>query len=146
MTWLPAKTRRPMMTTALRRLRRELRRVSTPSAIASSTAVIASCEPCRLDDEVVAALEALVPLAPLHQPIALAGIRALQRLMPDVPAVACFDTAFHASITPAAADVPVAAANGASGSACAGSASTACRTRTRRAAPWSWPVIRSTGS
>jgi acetate kinase len=64
-------------------------------------------EPCRLDDDVVAALDALVPLAPVHQPIALAGIRAVQRLMPDVPAVACFDTAFHASITPAARTYPL---------------------------------------
>ena len=56
--------------------------------------------PCRVDDEVLAELEALVPLAPLHQPIALAGIRSLRRLLPEVPAVACFDTAFHASITP----------------------------------------------
>src|SRR4051812_9610263 len=63
--------------------------------------------PCRVDADVLAALESLVPLAPLHQPIALAGIRSLLRLLPDVPAVACFDTAFHASITPAAATYPL---------------------------------------
>jgi acetate kinase len=63
--------------------------------------------PCRVDDDVLAALEALVPLVPLHQPIALAGIRSLRRLLPEVPAVACFDTAFHASITPAAATYPL---------------------------------------
>jgi len=63
--------------------------------------------PCRVDDDVLAALEALVPLAPLHQPIALAGIRSLRRLLPEVPAVASFDTAFHASITPAAATYPL---------------------------------------
>ena len=47
-------------------------------------------------------LEALSDLAPLHQPKSLRGLRALSRLLPTVPAVACFDTAFHATI-PAAA-------------------------------------------
>jgi len=56
-----------------------------------------------LDAGVVAQIEALTPLAPLHQPRALAGIRALQSALPDVPAVACFDTAFHATLPPAAA-------------------------------------------
>ena len=56
-----------------------------------------------LDDGVVAQIEALTPLAPLHQPRALAGIRAVQAALPGVPAVACFDTAFHASLPPAAA-------------------------------------------
>jgi acetate kinase len=56
-----------------------------------------------LDADVVAAIEALTPLAPLHQPRALAGIRATAKLLPDVPAVACFDTAFHATLPPAAA-------------------------------------------
>jgi acetate kinase len=63
--------------------------------------------PARVDDELLAALESLVPLAPLHQPIALEGIRTIQRLLPDVPAVACFDTAFHATITPASATYPL---------------------------------------
>lgn len=56
-----------------------------------------------LDEEVVAAIEALTPLAPLHQPRALAGIRAVQAALPGVPAVACFDTAFHATLPAAAA-------------------------------------------
>ena len=56
-----------------------------------------------LDDGVVEAIEALTPLAPLHQPRALAGIRAMEAALPDVPAVACFDTAFHATLPPAAA-------------------------------------------
>ena len=51
--------------------------------------------PVRVDDGVLAALERLVPLSPLHQPHNLAGIRALARLRPGVPQVACFDTAFH---------------------------------------------------
>jgi acetate kinase len=51
--------------------------------------------PVRIDDAVIAGLEALVPLAPLHQPHNLAGIRAIARLKPALPQVACFDTAFH---------------------------------------------------
>lgn len=49
----------------------------------------------RIDDEVVAAIEAQVPLAPLHNPANLAGIRAARALLPNVPHVAVFDTAFH---------------------------------------------------
>ena len=56
-----------------------------------------------LDDDVVASIEALTPLAPLHQPRALAGIRATAKLLPDVLAVACFDTAFHSTLPAAAA-------------------------------------------
>ncbi len=51
--------------------------------------------PVRVDAGVLAALEALVPLAPLHQPHNLAPIRALLAQAPDLPQVACFDTAFH---------------------------------------------------
>jgi acetate kinase len=51
--------------------------------------------PVRIDDAVLAALERLVPLAPLHQPHNLAVIRAVSRRAPQVPQVACFDTAFH---------------------------------------------------
>ncbi len=50
----------------------------------------------RIDDAVEAAIEACVPLAPLHNPANLAGIRAARRLLPDVPHVAVFDTALHA--------------------------------------------------
>ena len=56
----------------------------------------------RLDAEAVAEIEALTPLAPLHQPRALAAIAAVGAALPGKPAVACFDTAFHASL-PAAA-------------------------------------------
>ena len=56
-----------------------------------------------LDDEIVTALKDLTDLAPLHQPRSLAGIEAVQRVLPDVPSVACFDTAFHATIPEAAA-------------------------------------------
>jgi len=52
-------------------------------------------QPVLIDEEVLAALAGLIPLSPLHQPHNLAGIRALARLRPDLPQVACFDTAFH---------------------------------------------------
>ncbi|HUI02873.1 MAG TPA: acetate/propionate family kinase [Acidimicrobiales bacterium] len=48
-------------------------------------------------------LEALTDLAPLHQPASLEALEAVSRLLPEVPAVACFDTAFHAAIPAAAA-------------------------------------------
>ncbi len=55
-------------------------------------------EPTPIDDEVCAAIEALVPLAPLHNPANLAGIRAAREALPDLPHVAVFDTAFHATL------------------------------------------------
>lgn len=58
--------------------------------------------PVRMDDGVLAKLETLVPLSPLHQPHNLAAIRALGRLRPDLPQVACFDTAFHHTMPPVA--------------------------------------------
>lgn len=51
----------------------------------------------RVDDAVMDALCALESLAPLHQPHNLAGIALFRRAWPDVPQVACFDTAFHAT-------------------------------------------------
>ena len=51
--------------------------------------------PVRLDAGHIEALRRLTPLAPLHQPHNLAGIDAITRLLPNVPQVACFDTAFH---------------------------------------------------
>jgi acetate kinase len=58
--------------------------------------------PVRLDGTVRAELGALTDLAPLHQPKSLAGIDLVGRALPGLPAVACFDTAFHATM-PAAA-------------------------------------------
>ncbi len=58
--------------------------------------------PVRLDAAVVAKLEKLVPLAPLHQPHNLAPIRAVLQRAPELPQVACFDTAFHRSNPPLA--------------------------------------------
>jgi acetate kinase len=54
--------------------------------------------PERITPEVVEALESLVPLAPLHQPQNIAGIRAVASVAPGIPQVACFDTAYHATI------------------------------------------------
>ena len=54
--------------------------------------------PVVVTPEVLSALELLVPLAPLHQPHNLAEIRAAASLLPGVPQVACFDTAFHSTM------------------------------------------------
>ena len=55
-----------------------------------------------IDDEVMAAIEECNPLAPLHNPANIIGIRACQALMPGVPMVAVFDTAFHQTMPPVA--------------------------------------------
>jgi acetate kinase len=52
-------------------------------------------QPVRVDAQILEALEKFVPLAPLHQPHNLAPIHVLLALAPEVPQVACFDTAFH---------------------------------------------------
>ena len=54
-------------------------------------------EPVLITPQLMATLQALVPLAPLHQPHNLAGIAAAAERFPGVPQVACFDTAFHRS-------------------------------------------------
>ncbi len=51
--------------------------------------------PARIDDALLAQLEALIPLAPLHQPNNLAPILSIRSRRPDLPQVACFDTGFH---------------------------------------------------
>ncbi len=53
--------------------------------------------PCRITPEVEAQIAALVPLAPLHNPAALAGIAGLRALQSNLPQYASFDTAFHAT-------------------------------------------------
>jgi acetate kinase len=58
--------------------------------------------PTVITDQVIAAIERLTPLAPLHNPPNLAGIAVARALRPDLPQVAVFDTAFHATIPPAA--------------------------------------------
>ena len=59
--------------------------------------------PVVVDAAVERRLRALVDLAPLHQPKSLAAMDAVRAVLPDTPAVACFDTAFHATIGAAAA-------------------------------------------
>ena len=54
-------------------------------------------EACRVDPQVLAAIEACVPLAPLHNPANLTGIRAVAALAPHLAQFASFDTAFHAT-------------------------------------------------
>jgi acetate kinase len=51
-----------------------------------------------IDEQVIASIEKYADLAPLHNPPNLAGIRAVQRRLPDIMQIACFDTAFHATI------------------------------------------------
>jgi acetate kinase len=59
-------------------------------------------EAVLIDEPVEEALRELTVLAPLHQPKSLAALDAVRSAIPDVPAVACFDTAFHATLPPAA--------------------------------------------
>jgi acetate kinase len=58
--------------------------------------------PTIVDEPVRSCIADLTPLAPLHQPRALAALDAATSALPEVPHVACFDTAFHASMPPAA--------------------------------------------
>ncbi|WGL50565.1 acetate/propionate family kinase [Nocardioides sp. BP30] len=60
-------------------------------------------QPVPLDERVLAELVEVTPLAPLHNPTALAAARALLDAHPDLPLVACFDTTFHADLPAAAA-------------------------------------------
>ncbi|MCK9893944.1 acetate/propionate family kinase [Frankia sp. AgB32] len=59
--------------------------------------------PVRLDESVEAELRARTSLAPQHLPAALDLVAAVRAAAPDIPQVACFDTAFHATLSPAAA-------------------------------------------
>ncbi|MCO5415215.1 acetate/propionate family kinase [Ralstonia mojiangensis] len=54
--------------------------------------------PVRVNADVLSDLRSYIPLAPLHQPFALEAIEALLSDLPDVPQVACFDTAFHRTL------------------------------------------------
>ncbi len=56
--------------------------------------------PVRVDAAILHSLEALIPLAPLHQPHNLALIRTLLATEPGLPQIACFDTAFHHTMSP----------------------------------------------
>jgi acetate kinase len=59
-------------------------------------------QPTRITDTVIAAIEELSPLAPLHNPPNLLGIHAARETFPDLPQVAVFDTAFHRTLPPEA--------------------------------------------
>lgn len=65
---------------------------------------------CRIDDSVVGEIESLSPLAPLHNPAAVAGIRWARQRWAHVPQVAVFDTAFHSGMPPEATTYAVPAA------------------------------------
>ncbi|MFC8128578.1 acetate kinase [Streptomyces sp. NPDC057302] len=60
-------------------------------------------EPTVVTDEVLAEIQRLVPVAPLHNPANITGIRTAQALRPDLPQVAVFDTAFHTTMPESAA-------------------------------------------
>src|SRR5262245_58185426 len=63
--------------------------------------------PTLVTPQVLADLRELIPLAPLHQPHNLAAIEAVGERLPDVPQVACFDTAFHRGHSAVAEVVPL---------------------------------------
>jgi len=58
--------------------------------------------PVLIDEDVLARLDRLVPLAPLHQPHNLAAVRAMAAAVPGLPQIACFDTGFHSTNLPVA--------------------------------------------
>jgi acetate kinase len=66
--------------------------------------------PVHVDGDVVEAIRSLTDLAPLHQPAAVAALEAVGRALPGLPAVACFDTAFHATLPAAASTYALPAA------------------------------------
>ena len=71
---------------------------SSPLAIAWFMEGRSFTRPVLIDAATIGELQALVPLAPLHQPHNLAAIEAVARISPGLPQVACFDTAFHRSL------------------------------------------------
>ena len=75
--------------------------------IALSMAASAYTSAVRITAEVKRAIEELAELAPLHNPASLDGINAVEQVLPKVPQVAAFDTAFHATLSEAARTYPV---------------------------------------
>ncbi len=88
---------------ALRVILAELtgRGVTPPSLTAAGHRVVHGgrdlTAPCLINPNIIAAIESCFPLAPLHNPHNMVAIRALSELAPDLPQIACFDTAFHAT-------------------------------------------------
>ena len=64
-------------------------------------------QPSLVDHDELARLDALAWLAPLHLPPAIEAARQVWRLLPDVPAYACFDTEFHAHLAPQSRELAV---------------------------------------
>jgi acetate kinase len=67
----------------------------------------AHVSPKRVDEALLTSLTRLVPLAPLHLPAGIEGMRAALAQLPRVPHIACFDTAFHAELPERAARYPL---------------------------------------
>jgi acetate kinase len=63
--------------------------------------------PVVVDDEVLSSITALTALAPLHQPKSLSALTAVRDVLPELPVVACFDTAFHTTLPAAASTYAV---------------------------------------
>ncbi|MEC4018430.1 acetate kinase [Streptomyces sp. H27-D2] len=101
----------PDHTAALRQVADELRErgmgLDSPELAAVGHRVVHGgtkfTEPTLITDEVVASIEGLVPLAPLHNPANVTGIKVARELRPDLPQVAVFDTAFHSTMPESAA-------------------------------------------
>lgn len=64
-------------------------------------------QPARIDEPMLATLRRLVPFAPNHLPQAIDAIEAMRAALPDLPQVACFDTAFHRTMPPVAQRYPL---------------------------------------
>ncbi|HEU4673707.1 MAG TPA: acetate/propionate family kinase [Candidatus Limnocylindrales bacterium] len=94
----------------LERLLAELRAGAPEPAVVGHRVVHGGARfrtPVRVDDATLARLDELSALAPLHNPVALGVIRVARGLLPAVPHVACFDTAFHATLPEVAWRYPV---------------------------------------
>ena len=111
------------------------RATPTPSAHRIVHGGERAARPARIDDGAASrSSRALTPLAPLHQPKALAAVARSSAALPGVPAVACFDTAFHARLPRGGGHLRAAGRVARALRRCAATASTASRTPTRRAA------------
>ncbi len=86
------------LSAVLERLRQRLGRIEWKAVGHRVTHGFDCLQPRIVDTELRSYLEALIPLAPLHQPHNLAGITAAERLAPSALQVACFDTSFHRTI------------------------------------------------
>ena len=82
----------------------------TPSDTASCTAASGSAKRCASSPAVQQELIALTDIAPLHQPKSIAALGAVNQALPNLPAIACFDTAFHATLPPKASTYAIPAA------------------------------------